>query len=34
MTKPENSPIKIAKTEIQKDKDRLYRKILNERHGY
>jgi G3E family GTPase len=34
MTKPENSPIKIAKTEIQKDKDRLYRKILNERHGF
>lgn len=31
MTKPENSPPKKAKTIIQKDKERLFRKILNER---
>ncbi|MBQ9485414.1 MAG: terminase family protein [Clostridia bacterium] len=31
MTKPENSPPKKEKTLIQKDKERLFRKILNER---
>ncbi len=31
MTKPENTPPKKPKTEIQKDKERLYRKIMNER---
>ena len=31
MTKPENTPPKIQKTEIQKDKERLIRKIMNER---
>ena len=31
MTKPENAPPKIQKTEIQKDKERLIRKIMNER---
>lgn len=31
MTKPNNSPPVSEKTQIQKDKERLYRKILNER---
>ena len=31
MTKPEAHPIKKEKTEVQKDKERLYKKILNER---
>ncbi len=31
MTKPENSPLKKEKTQIQKDKERLIRKIMNER---
>ncbi len=31
MTKPKNTPPQKPKTEIQKDKERLYRKILNER---
>jgi hypothetical protein len=31
MTKPNNSPPPQEKTQIQKDKERLYRKILNER---
>jgi phage terminase large subunit-like protein len=31
MSKPQNSPTKKEKTEIQKDKERLFRKILNER---
>ena len=31
MTKPKNSPISPPKTEIQKDKERLFKKILNER---
>ncbi len=31
MTKPKNTPPKQQKTQIQKDKERLYRKILNER---
>ncbi len=31
MTKPENTPPKLQKTEIQKDKERLFRKIMNER---
>ena len=31
MTKPENLPPKKVKTEIQKDKERLIRKIMNER---
>ena len=31
MTKPENSPPKKQKTEIQKDKERLIRKIMHER---
>ncbi|MBR1983067.1 MAG: terminase family protein, partial [Clostridia bacterium] len=31
MTKPKNSPPVNEKTQIQKDKERLYRKILNER---
>lgn len=31
MTKPENSPLKPQKTVIQKDKERLIRKIMNER---
>jgi hypothetical protein len=31
MTKPENIPPKKPKTEIQKDKERLFRKIMNER---
>jgi phage terminase large subunit-like protein len=31
MTKPKNTPPQKQKTEIQKDKERLYRKILNER---
>ncbi len=31
MTKPQNAPPKKPKTEIQKDKERLYRKIMNER---
>ncbi len=31
MTKPKNTPPKKQKTQIQKDKERLYRKILNER---
>jgi hypothetical protein len=31
MRKPENTPKKPQKTFIQKDKERLFRKILNER---
>lgn len=31
MTKPENSPSKPIKSQIQKDKERLIRKIMNER---
>jgi hypothetical protein len=31
MSKPENTPQKPKKTEIQKDKERLIRKIMNER---
>jgi phage terminase large subunit len=31
MTKPENLPPKPVKTEIQKDKERLIRKLINER---
>ena len=31
MTKPENHPVKKEKTEIQKDKERLFRKIINGR---
>ncbi len=31
MTKPENSPLKAQKSEIQKDKEKLYKKIMNER---
>lgn len=31
MTKPENAPPKKEKTQIQKDKERLIRKIMNER---
>ena len=31
MTKPENNPPKKPKTEIQKDKEKLIRKIMNER---
>ena len=31
MTKPENLPPKKQKTEIQKDKERLFKKIMNER---
>ncbi len=31
MTKPENLPPKVQKTQIQKDKERLFRKIMNER---
>lgn len=31
MTKPENIPPKPQKTEIQKDKERLFRRIMNER---
>lgn len=31
MTKPENIPVKPAKTLVQLNKERLYRKILNER---
>ncbi len=31
MTKPSNTPTKPLKTEIQKDKERLIRKIMNER---
>jgi hypothetical protein len=31
MSKPQNSPTKKEKTEIQKDKERLFRRILNER---
>ena len=31
MTKPENLPPKKEKTQIQKDKERLIRKIMNER---
>ncbi len=34
MRKPELAPIKPVKTAVQKDKDRLYRKILNERKRY
>lgn len=33
MSKPENKPIKQQKSEVQKDKERLFRKILNERRG-
>lgn len=33
MTKPENKPLKPVKSEVQKDKERLFRKILNERRG-
>ncbi len=31
MTKPQNTPPKKQKTQIQKDKERLYHKIMNER---
>ena len=31
MTKPISVPVKQPKTEIQKDKERLYRRIRNER---
>ena len=31
MTKPQNQPIKKEKTQIQKDKEKLFRRILNER---
>ena len=31
MTKPENLPPKVQKTQIQKDKERLFRRIMNER---
>ena len=31
MTKPKNAPPAKAKTDVQKDKERLFRKILNER---
>jgi hypothetical protein len=31
MTKPENTMPKQGKTEIQKDKERLIKKIMNER---
>lgn len=34
MTKPEKTPPKKPKTEIQKDKERLYKKIMNERKRY
>lgn len=34
MTKPFNPPPKREKNEIQKDKERLYRKILNERKKF
>ena len=34
MRKPELSPIKPIKNAVQKDKERLYRKILNERKRY
>ena len=34
MKKPSLSPPKKQKTEVQKDKERLYRKILNERKNY
>ncbi len=34
MKKPELSPIKPIKTPVQKDKDRLYRKLVNERNRY
>ena len=34
MTKPFNAPPKREKNEIQKDKERLYRKILNERKKF
>ncbi len=34
MRKPELAPIKPVKTAVQRDKDRLYRKILNERKRY
>ena len=34
MRKPELSPIKPIKTAVQKDKERLYRKIVNERKRY
>ncbi len=34
MTKPLNSPPKPQKTPVQLDKERLYRKILNERRRY
>ncbi len=33
MSKPENKPLRPPKTEVQKDKERLFRKILNERRG-
>ena len=32
MTKPENTPRKAEKTQIQKDKERLIKKIMNERN--
>ena len=31
MTKPDNTPPKVIKTDIQKEKERLIRKIMNER---
>ena len=34
MRKPSLTPPKKEKTEVQKDKERLYRKILNERKNY
>lgn len=34
MTKPKCAPEKPVKNEIQKDKERLYRKILNERKTF
>lgn len=34
MRKPELTPIKIEKTAVQKDKERLYRKLVNERKRY
>ena len=33
MTKPKNIPPPPVKTEIQKDKEKKFRKIMNERHG-
>lgn len=31
MTRPENSPKKPPKTMVQKDKERLIKKVMNER---